>query len=253
VLIHGAGSGGWLWDTVANRLRAAGGEVHAPTLIGVGERATEGGPDIDLTTHVQEVVALVRRLADSRAVLVGFSYSCMVVGGVAATIPDRIEDLVFIDALPLPPGQCGFDAFPPETVEQFRAGARDHGDGWKLPPFPLERVGGIGPVEPGVSFAEVERTLERRGPHPIGSYEERATWDVAALTDVSQRYVICTGKPSPLREQLTARAQELRESGLTVDELPTGHFPMLSMPNALTALLLRGTSVTPADGAGASA
>jgi hypothetical protein len=58
------------------------------------------------------------------------------------------------------------------------------------------------------------------------------------LAEVSRRYVICTGKPSPMQERLTARARELRESGCTVDELATGHFPMRSMPNALTAILL---------------
>jgi pimeloyl-ACP methyl ester carboxylesterase len=253
VLIHGTGSGGWLWDPVATRLRAAGDEVHAPTLIGVGERAGEGGPETDLTTHIQQIVSLVQSLSAPRVVLVGFSYSGLVVGGVAATIPNRIAQLVFIDALLVSREQSGFDAFPPEAVEQFRADARDHGEGWKLPPFPLERVGGIGPVESGVSFADIERTLlERRGTHPIGSYEERVTWDATSLADISRRYVICTGKPSPMRERLTARAQELRESGWAVDELPTGHFPMWSMPNALTALLLRGTTLS-ADGAEASA
>jgi pimeloyl-ACP methyl ester carboxylesterase len=254
VLVHGTGSGGWLWDPVATRLREAGDEVHAPTLIGVGERAREGGPDTDLTTHIQQIVTLVQSLSVPRVALVGFSYSGLVVGGVAVTIPDRIAQLVFIDALLVPRGQCGFDVFPPEAVEQFRASACDHGEGWKLPPFPLERVGGIGPVESGVRFADIERTLlERRGTHPIGSYEERVTWDTASLADISLRYVICTGKPSPMREQLIGRAQELRASGCAVDDLPTGHFPMQSMPNALTALLLRGTTLSPADGAEASA
>ena len=239
VLLHGTGSGGWLWDPVATRLRAAGHEVHAPTLIGAGERASEGGPDTDLTTHVDQIVSLVESLSVPRVILVGFSYSGLVVEGAAAKIPKRIALLVFIDALLVPQGQSGFDAFPAEEADRFRAAAHDRGDACKLPPFPLERVGGIGPVESGVDFTDVERTLlERRGSHPIGSYEERVTWDATALAEVARRYVICTGKPSPMQERLTARARELRESGCTVDELPTGHFPMRSMPNALTAILV---------------
>jgi pimeloyl-ACP methyl ester carboxylesterase len=249
VLVHGTGSGGWLWDPVATRLRAAGHEVHAPTLIGVGERAGEGGPDTDLTTHVEQIVSLVESLSVPRVILVGFSYSGLVVEGAAATLPKRIALLVFIDALLVPIGQSGFDAFPAEEADRFRVAAHDHGDGWKLPPFPLERVGGIGPVESGVDFADVEHTLlERRGSHPIGSYEERVTWDTASLAEVSRSYVICTGKPSPIRERLSARARELRESGCKVDELPTGHFPMRSMPNALTAILLSCATLGPADG-----
>jgi hypothetical protein len=101
----------------------------------------------------------------------------------------------------------------------------------------------------GVDFADVEHTLlERRGSHPIGSYEERVTWDAASLAQVARRYVICTGKPSPMQDRLTARARELRESGCTVDELPTGHFSMRSMPNALTAILLSCATLGPADG-----
>jgi pimeloyl-ACP methyl ester carboxylesterase len=249
VLVHGTGSGGWLWDPVATRLRAGGHEVHAPTLIGVGERAGEGGPDIDLTTHVEQIVSLVESLSVPRVVLVGFSYSGLVVEGAAATIRHRIALLVFIDALLVSKGRSGFDAFPPEEADRFRVAARDQGDGWKLAPFPLGRVGGIGSVESGVDFADVQRTLvERRGSHPIGSYEERVTWDAASLAEVPRRYVICTGKPSPMQEQLTARARELRKSGCTVDELPTGHFPMRSMPNALTAILLSCASLGPADG-----
>jgi pimeloyl-ACP methyl ester carboxylesterase len=34
VLIHGAYQGGWIWRFVAERLRAAGHDVHAPTLDG---------------------------------------------------------------------------------------------------------------------------------------------------------------------------------------------------------------------------
>ena len=115
--------------------------------------------------------------------------------------------------------------------------------------MPLELVGGIGLVESGVDFADVERTLlERRGSHPIASYEERVSWDEASIADVSRRYIICTGKPSPLQERLTARARELRESGCAVDELPTGHFPMRTMPDALTAILLSCATLAPADG-----
>ena len=38
VLIHGAYQGGWIWKRVAERLRAAGHTVHAPTLDGCAER-----------------------------------------------------------------------------------------------------------------------------------------------------------------------------------------------------------------------
>ena len=246
VLVHGTGSGGWLWDPVARLLRDEGHEVQTPTLIGVGERVSEGGPETNLTTHIQQIVSLVQGQAAPRVILVGFSYSGLVVEGVAAAIPDRIAQLVFIDALLVPKGQSGFDAFPAEEADRLRAAAHDQGEGWKLPPFPLERVGGIGSVESLISYADVERTLaERRGTHPIGSYEEPVTWDGASLSGVARRYIICTDKPSPLRERLEVRIRELRDSGSSVDDLPTGHFPMRTMPRALSTLLLSTAPSTP--------
>jgi pimeloyl-ACP methyl ester carboxylesterase len=245
VLVHGMGSGGWLWDPVAELLREAGHAVLAPTLLGVGERASEGGPETDLTAHVQQIVTLIRDQPAPRIVLVGFSYSGSVVEGVAAAIPDRIASLVLVDATVVPQGKCGFDLMTDSVVEQLRAAARNEGDGWKLPPMPLDGAGGIGSVESGVSLSDVERTLERRGSHPIGTYEERVSWDESALAGASRRYIICTGKPSPMRERFEARVGELRDAGVTVDDLPTGHFPMLSMPNALTALLLKSALAVP--------
>jgi pimeloyl-ACP methyl ester carboxylesterase len=112
VLVHGMGSGGWLWDPVAELLREAGHTVLAPTLVGVGERASEGGPETDLTAHVQQIVSLIRDQPAPRIVLVGFSYSGPVVEGVAAAIPDRIASLVLIDAVIAPKGKCGFDLMP---------------------------------------------------------------------------------------------------------------------------------------------
>ena len=38
VLVHGSNQGGWIWQPVANLLRAAGHQVYAPSLDGCGER-----------------------------------------------------------------------------------------------------------------------------------------------------------------------------------------------------------------------
>ena len=61
VLVHGAWHGGWCWDRVAARLRAAGHEVHAPTLTGLSERAHLLSPLVGLETHVEDVVRRDRR------------------------------------------------------------------------------------------------------------------------------------------------------------------------------------------------
>ena len=213
--------------------------MHAPTLLGVGERAGEGGPATNVTTHVQQIVALIEEQASEVVVLVGFSYGGVVVEGVAATIPERIAQLVLIDAVMPVEGKSILDAFPGVAAEQLRSAAAARGEGWKLPPFPLELVGGIGAVEPGIDAAEIERVLaERRGSHPIGTYDEVFTPKGSSVGHVARHYIVCTDKPLDGRDRALALARRLRDDGWRVDELPTGHFAMRIMPNALTSLLL---------------
>jgi pimeloyl-ACP methyl ester carboxylesterase len=239
VVVHGQGSGGWLWDLVSDRLGDAGHAVYAPTLVGVGERASEGGPDTNLTAHVDQIVSLIQEQGAPRVVLAGFSYGGLPAEGAAAAIPDRIAQLVLIDAVRVPEGSCGFDAFPTGVADEVRAAVAREGDGWKMPPNPLSRVGGIGSVEAGIRSSDIERTLvERRGTHPIGTMEEPRFWDDSSLAGVSRCYVICTDKPSPVGDSALRHVDELRDAGFTVHDLATGHFPMLSMPKALTEILL---------------
>ena len=56
VIVPGATHGGWRWKEVRVALQAAGHEVYALTLTGLGERSHLASPDIDLETHVQDVV-----------------------------------------------------------------------------------------------------------------------------------------------------------------------------------------------------
>ncbi len=74
VLVHGAGHGGWAWKRLTPLLRAAGHEVHTPTLTGLGERAHLATGDLDMDTHVADLhgVLLFEDLRD--AILVGHSY-----------------------------------------------------------------------------------------------------------------------------------------------------------------------------------
>ena len=90
VLVHGAWHGGWCWDRVARPLRAAGHEVHAPTLTGLSERAHLLSPLVGLETHVEDVVRLIDVLGLTDVVLVGHSYAGQVVTAVADRRPQAV-------------------------------------------------------------------------------------------------------------------------------------------------------------------
>src|SRR5712671_5448471 len=55
VLVHGSFQGGWIWQPVANRLRAAGHQVYALSLDGCGERKGQMRPGITTETQADEV------------------------------------------------------------------------------------------------------------------------------------------------------------------------------------------------------
>ena len=59
VLLHGSNQGGWIWQPVVNRLRAAGHQVYAPSLDGCGERKGQMRPGITAETQADEVAQLM--------------------------------------------------------------------------------------------------------------------------------------------------------------------------------------------------
>jgi hypothetical protein len=60
VLVHGAWHGGWCWRRVAEPLRAHGHRVYTPTLTGLGARSHLLSRQVDLDTHIADVVNLIR-------------------------------------------------------------------------------------------------------------------------------------------------------------------------------------------------
>ena len=60
VLVHGAWHGSWCWKRVRKALQAEGHDVFTPTLTGVGERSHLISPQVNLDTHVDDVVNLIR-------------------------------------------------------------------------------------------------------------------------------------------------------------------------------------------------
>src|SRR5881394_3194507 len=98
VLAHGAWSAGWAWKKMRPLIRAAGHEFFSPSYTGLGERAHLARPDIDLATHVQDVLAVLEFEELSEVTLLGHSYGGMVATGVADKAADRIARVVYIDA-----------------------------------------------------------------------------------------------------------------------------------------------------------
>lgn len=113
VLVHGAWHGSWCWKRVRRALQALGHEVFTPTLTGVADRVHLLSPQVNLETHITDVVNLIQWEELSDVVLCGHSYGGCVISGVADRIPDRIGALVYLDAFVLESGQSLHDTLRP--------------------------------------------------------------------------------------------------------------------------------------------
>jgi pimeloyl-ACP methyl ester carboxylesterase len=108
VLVHGTGHDGWCWRFIVPLLRAGGHDVYTPTLTGLGASSHllhELNNRISLDTHVEDVTNMLFYEDPSEVVLVGHSYGGMVITGVAAKEPQRLAQLVCLDAYRLSKGK----------------------------------------------------------------------------------------------------------------------------------------------------
>src|SRR4051812_39309312 len=99
VLVHGAWHGGWCWKKVLPFLTSAGYEVFTPTLTGLGERSHLLSPQINLDTHIKDIIAVLEYEDLKDVILLGHSYAGMVITGVAVQSGMRLAHLVYLDAV----------------------------------------------------------------------------------------------------------------------------------------------------------
>jgi pimeloyl-ACP methyl ester carboxylesterase len=111
VLVHGATAGGWEWKRTGEFLTSDGHTVYRATLTGLGERMHLNSTEVDLQTHINDVVNLILFEDLHNVVLTGHSYGGMVVTGVIDRIPERIRHVVYLDAAVPNDGQSIWDIF----------------------------------------------------------------------------------------------------------------------------------------------
>lgn len=229
VVVHGAWSGAHAWRKVRPLLRAAGHEVFTPALTGLGERAHLASPEVDLETHIQDVVAVLEYEDLDDVVLAGHSYGGVVITGAADRLVPRLAQLVYLDAEVPEDGQSEYDLVPPDERRRYEEDARAKGDGWRIPPPVPE------PLPPDLD-ADVRWVLSRMVPQPVRTFDPPVRLINAAAT-VPRSYVFCTeGKGEGPAPSFVERARA--EPGWRYRELAAGHAAHVTAPAALADLLL---------------
>jgi pimeloyl-ACP methyl ester carboxylesterase len=241
VLVAGAWLGGWAWRPVARQLRTQGHEVHPVTLTGMGDRLHLGAPETDLDTYITDVVNVIEFEDLEDVVLVGHSYAGGVVTGVADRIPERIALLAYLDAGPSPDGVAFLDLQPPPARELFERLVAEDGDGWRIP-MPswedLEEV--MGASLDGLGPEERARMRAHATPQPLRTATQALTLRKPADEKLPKLLISCS-IPLDLVRKLIAESHPwftaLGGPEWSFLELPTGHWPMFSVPDRLASLL----------------
>jgi pimeloyl-ACP methyl ester carboxylesterase len=228
VLVHGAFHGGWCWRDVTAELRAAGHEVFAPTLTGLGERSHLASPAVDLSMHIRDVANLIEWEDLREVVLVGHSYGGMVITGVADRLADRLAALVYLDALVPQDRQCVLDLQPPERRASILEEVAANG-GWF---WPCRTAAFYGVPDPArQAWVDGKCT-----PQPFHTLFERLRLGSPAGGKVSRKlYILCAAPPLPYLRKFYDGA--VVSPGWEARELATGHDAMITQPLILAGLL----------------
>jgi pimeloyl-ACP methyl ester carboxylesterase len=224
VLVHGAWGGSWIWQRLAPLLRKAGAEVFTPSLTGIGERAHLASPSTGLSTHVQDVLGVLEYERLQGVVLVGHSYAGMVIAGVADRAPERVGTLVYLDAFTPQNGEALLDILPEGVRSQFPR------EGWQVPPLPPAAQGMTDPAQ--IAWLE-----GRRDPQPMKCFTEKL--GLEGRYRGRRAYVFCTGYSPSSFARFAERARN--DAAWHYHELPTHHYPHVSMPAQTAGVLLNYT------------
>jgi pimeloyl-ACP methyl ester carboxylesterase len=223
LVCHGAWSAGWAWKKMHPLMAAAGYRLVTPSYTGLGERAHLANPSIDLETHIEDILNVIKYEDLSDIVLLGHSYGGMVATGVADRARNHIEQLIYLDAFVPRNGQSLLDLNDP--ARQRMREMTKSGDGWRVPP---------NPTPPDTPQADLDWLTARRVDMPIKCFEQKIK--LAGEPPMPRSYIYATRiTPADTFGPFAARARS--EAGWGYHEIDASHSPNVTAPDVLTALL----------------
>jgi pimeloyl-ACP methyl ester carboxylesterase len=255
VLVPGACLGGWCWREVADHLRAAGHVVYPVTLTGLGERVHLANRDVDLDTHIEDVVNVLDYEDLHDVALVGHSYAGPVITGVADRRPERLAALVYLDTAPLPDGMAIADVQSDEQRrEQLRGVSRD-GDGWRWPVPDRETLeSGLFGSTSGLRDSDFHLIERLATSQPYATFTSALRLAGNSAHELRRVAIFCSAggmSVATLRALIAdgdPRAASFASPAWELAELDTGHWAMLSAPAPLSELLHQMTTPAGHDG-----
>jgi len=224
LLCHGAWSGGWSWKKMHPLMAQAGHRLVAPTYTGLGEREHLASPAVDLDTHIQDILNVIKFEDFRDVVLLGHSYGGMVATGVADRARGCVSQLIYLDAFVPRDGQSLFDLHEGGREPMSKAAAA--GDGYRVPPNPP-------PAD--TPQADLRWLDDRRVDMPIKCLETKLKLEHGEPS-MPRSYIYCKRiPPGDVFGQFAKRAKS--EEGWRYFELDASHAPNVTAPEALMKVL----------------
>jgi pimeloyl-ACP methyl ester carboxylesterase len=226
VLVHGAWHGAWCWRRVSDLLEAQGHKVFVPTLTGLGDKSHLLGPQVNLTTHITDVVNLIKWENLKDIVLVGHSYGGYIITGVAEQLQPNIASIVFLDAF-VPENGESLAAGASQPVKDALAAAKGKGE-ITLKPVPASVF--------RVNEADRAWVDGKCTPQPIATMEEAIKVTGARDKIAKKAYIRAKGYPSvPFDAMQTKYKANIAWRSY---EMTAGHDAMVDQPKELTKILI---------------
>ncbi|MBN1301616.1 MAG: alpha/beta hydrolase [Melioribacteraceae bacterium] len=218
VFVHGAWGGGWDYKIMEKILEAEGHTVYRPTLTGQGEKEHLIGPDVNLDTHIQDIINVLKFEDLDDVILIGHSYGGMVITGVAHRVPEKIKHLVYADAMLPFDGESVLSLGNPEDKNFFLDLAESKGNGYSIPPF----------------WKEWGKDV----PHPLGTFQQKIRLGNPDAEKLPGTYIL-TIDPGAESDGFSKYAERAKEKSYYYYELRTGHNLQRTMPEEYAEILLK--------------
>jgi len=237
LLLHPAWFGGWSWAKVTPLLRARGQEVFTPTLTGLGERRHLARPDVGLDVHVQDIVNVLEYEDLHDVFLVGNSSGGAVITGVADRVPERIANVVYLDAFVPEDGESLMGTMPPERRTMIERLVEAEGEGWLIPRFttpPWEKI--VPEVWEITDKRDIAWVLPRLSPTPVRQFTDLVRRRNPDAEKLPRTYIRCGRWANPVFDRYAAAAKRNEHWRSIAFEAP--HIPFITHPHETAELLL---------------
>jgi pimeloyl-ACP methyl ester carboxylesterase len=225
VVAHGAWGAGYTWRKMHPLMHKAGHKLVTPTYTGLGERIHLAHDGVDLVTHITDIVNVLFHEDLTDVALIGHSYGGMVATGVADRVPERLKQVIYLDAFVPQSGKCLLDYQSDTERRGFHERVAKEGDGWRAPPRP---------TPPDTSPEDVAWLTPRRHFQPLATFTQ-ALHLTKGETKLPRSYIYCSRiAPGDVFGQFYRRAQGEGWPAVAID---ASHSPHVTAPELLQRTL----------------